>query len=392
VTTRAEHPGAAPGPRPEASSRASRVVVTLGVFLVILAALAVLALYAHRRYAERAQREALVASRARGLRVAVVQVQTTPGQRTFTLPGDVSAYNQATLYAKVSGYVRNVFVQRGQRVKRGDVLATIDSPETEKDVLTARHDAAIARINADRAERLAPSGVVAQQERDNAVAQHRVADSSLARARDVLDYTIIRAPFDGVVSARYVDPGALLPASGATAGALPVVDISDTDRLRIFVYVGQDAAPFVRAGDEVTVWQDELPDRRIPAKVTFTAGALDPRTRTMQIEVDLDNRKWELLPGTFAHVDVRVAGPSQPLVPDEAVVVRDGKTMVVAIADDRARYVPVDLGYNDGVNVRVLRGLQGGETIGLDVPVEVQDGDAVQPAETGQDGGSKGIH
>ena len=261
------------------------------------------------------------------------------------------------------------------------MLATIYSPETEKDVATARHNDEIARINAERANRLAPSGVVAVQDRDNFVASSRVARSGLGRTIDILQYLVVRAPFDGIVSARYVDPGALLPATGATTGALPIVDVSDVDRLRVFVYAGQDVAPFVRLGDETLVWQDELPERRIPATVTFTTGSLDPRTRTMQVEIDIDNTKWHLLPGTFAHVELHVAGTQSPLVPDEAVVIRDGKTMVVTIGDNRAHYVPVDLGYNDGAKVRVLRGLQGGETIGIDVPVQVQEGDPVQPTE-----------
>jgi RND family efflux transporter MFP subunit len=230
---------------------------------------------------------------------------------------------------------------------------------------------------------------VSLQDRDNAVAAKRIAEASLARAAAVHDYTTIRAPYDGVVTARYVDPGALVPAAtGATTGALPIVDVADVDHLRVFSYLGQDVAPFVHKGDEATVWQDELPTRRIAAKVTFTTGALDPRTRTMQVEVDLDNRELGVLPGTFAHVDFRVGEAPSPLIPDEAIVIRNGQTMVATIADGRAHYVPVDLGYNDGRNVRVLRGLQGGETVGLDVPVEVQEGGRVQPVEPqAKDGG-----
>ena len=99
-------------------------------------------------------------------------------------------------------------------------------------------------------------------------------------------YTRVRAPFDGIVTARYVDPGALVPAAtGSTQALLPIVDLASVDTLRVFVYVGQDAAPFIHPGDGADVWQDELPDRHIPAKVAHVAGALDPRTRTMQVEL-----------------------------------------------------------------------------------------------------------
>ena len=189
----------------------------------------------------------------------------------------------------------------------------------------------------------------------------------------------MRAPFDGIVSARYVDPGALVPsATNSTQSLLPVVDVADVSTVRVFVYVGQDVAPFAHAGDDVVVWQDELPDRRIPAKVTYLTGALDPRTRTMQVEVDIPNANWNLLPGTFLHVELHLAEAVAPLAPDEAIVVRHGKTQVVVIRDGRAHYADVDLGYNDGARVRVLRGLQGGETVGLNVPVEVEEGAPVQ--------------
>jgi membrane fusion protein, multidrug efflux system len=183
-----------------------------------------------------------------------------------------------------------------------------------------------------------------------------------------------------VVTMRYVDPGALVPAAtGGTQSALPVVDLADTDTLRVFIHVGQDVAPFVRVGDAVTIWQDEMPTKRIPAAVTYAAGALDPRNRTMQVEIDLDNRSWAMLPGTFAHVELKLASPPSPLLPDEAIVIRDGKTMTCVVKDGHAHYVPVDLGYNDGRQVAVLGGLVGGETVGVDVPVEVEEGETVQP-------------
>jgi RND family efflux transporter MFP subunit len=380
MTAQAEHP--AVGPPGQLSPRGRRIAAIVAFLVVIAAAVVVLVLRAQRRHVESAQRAELEARQSRGLRIAVTRVETTPTQRTITLPGDVHGYEQTTLYAKLAGYVREVRVERGQRVSRGQVLATIESPESAKDVSSALHDAQITKVNADRASRLAPSGVVAIQDAQNAVAAARIAQANLGRAQAVLDYTVVRAPFDGVITARYVDSGALLPAAtGSTQSALPIVDVADVDTLRIFIYVGQDVAPFVRPGDAVTLWQAELPAVRIPAAVRFTTGALDPRTRTMQVEIDLDNRKWGLLPGTFANADLRIAEPAVPLIPDAAIVIRDARTMVATVIDGRVHYVPVDLGYNDGIRVRVLQGVRGGEMIGLDVPVRVQEGEAVQIAE-----------
>jgi multidrug efflux pump subunit AcrA (membrane-fusion protein) len=169
-------------------------------------------------------------------------------------------------------------------------------------------------------------------------------------------------------------------ATGTTQSALPIVDVVRIDTVRVFVYVGQDVAPFVSTGDPATIWQDELPTRRIPAAVKFVSGALDPRTRTMQVEIDLDNRPWHVLPGTFVHVELHVTqDPPSPFVPDEAILIRDGRTAVGRIDGDRVHFVPVDVGYNDGRRVRVLRGLSGGETVAVDLPVEVRESDVVQP-------------
>jgi membrane fusion protein (multidrug efflux system) len=218
-------------------------------------------------------------------------------------------------------------------------------------------------------------GVVSQQDFDNAERDARVANANLARARDLRNYTVLRAPFAGVITARYVDPGALLPAAtSATQAALPVVDLADLDRLRIFVYVGQEAAPFVHEGDVVTLWQDEKANREIPAAITRVAGALDPRTRTMQCEIDLDNRRWGIQPGTFIHARLHLAVARLPVIPNEALAVRGGHSTVMLVENDRAHFVPVDLGPNDGKTTRVLAGLRGGETIGVNVPVEVAEG------------------
>ncbi|MCL2448130.1 MAG: efflux RND transporter periplasmic adaptor subunit [Polyangiaceae bacterium] len=379
MTTSAQAPPLGDHGRP--SPRGARQVQLIGVGMVLGAAATVTALLVFRSLEVAHQRTALEDRAARGLLVSVTRVETTAAHRSVTLPGDVRGYEQTTLYAKVSGYVRSISVERGQKVEKGELLAVIDSPETERDVESARRSAEIAHINAERADRLAPSGVVAAQDRDNAVANAHIATQGLGRAIAVQDYTNVRAPFEGVVSARYVDPGALVPAAtGATQSAMPIVDLVRVDTLRIFVYVGQDVAPFVKTGDPVTITQDELPSRRIPSKVTYVSGALDVRTRTMQVETDLDNGPWQLQPGTLVHVVLQVQqdAPS-PFVPDEAIVIRDGKTTVARVDGDRVHYVQVDLGFNDGRKVRVLRGLSGGETVAVDIPVEVQENDVIQP-------------
>jgi RND family efflux transporter MFP subunit len=388
MTAHAQAPAAHHAPAEPAGKHT--LFVVFAVVFVAIAAIAVAVLYVHHHRRVEAERAALSREVALGPKVRVTQVGTTKEPRTLSLPGDVHGFDQTTLYAKLSGYIEDIRVDRGDHVAKGQLLATIWSPETQDDVVAAEHNAAIAKITATRYDGLAPAGVVSRQEQDNAEAQQHVTQAELGRARSLQRYTRIRAPFSGIVTARYVDPGALVPAAtGSTQSSLPIVDLASIDELRIFVYLGQDAAPFVHPGDGAEIWQDELPDRRIPAKVTHVAGALDPRTRTMQVELDLDNRPWGMLPGTFAHVEIHVAEAKTPLLPADALVIRDGKTMVAEVQGDRVHYVEVDLGYNDGRSVRVLRGLAGGETIGLGVPIEVADGDVVQvvsqPPQAGQE-------
>jgi RND family efflux transporter MFP subunit len=217
---------------------------------------------------------------------------------------------------------------------------------------------------------------------DRAEGDYRMARANLLRVSSLKEYELVRAPFDGVVTARYVDPGALVPAAtSATMSAEPVVDVADISRVRVFVYVGQDAAPFIHAGDAVTLWQDETPERRLTASVTRLASALDPRTRRMLCEVDMDNHDGALMPGTFVHAKLSLSVPPSPVVPSEALTVRNGKDLVAEVDEQRrVHFVPVVPGFTDGREVRILDGLKGGETVVQVVPADLEDGELIDAA------------
>src|SRR5437868_5990952 len=145
---------------------------------------------------------------------------------------------------------------------------------------------------------------MSRQDREVADAQLGASVAALQKTRDIQRYQVIRAPFSGLVTARYADPGALIPAAtGSTQAAQPIVDLADAGRLRIAVYLGQDAAPSIHVGDKAVVWTDDQPNRRLPARVSLASGQLEPRTRTMLSEVWLDNHDAAILPGTFVHVE-----------------------------------------------------------------------------------------
>lgn len=373
--------------------RGGRLLVWIGIGLVIVSLLVVLTLVLVHRHRVAKVRGDRSGELAKGPKLTVVKVGLSRPEREISLPGEVRGFNQATLYAKTSGYVAEMRVDRGDRVKAGDILAVIESPEVKDDVLSAESNREITKRTAQRLDSLSGMGVVSMIDRDNAVNAARRADADLKRARTLADYTLVRAPFDGVVTSRYVDLGALVPAATSTTQqAQPVVDVAQIDMVRVFVYVGQDAAQFVKAGDQVAIYEDERPSQRVPATVTRVSGALDPRTRTMQCEVDVDNRKWHLIPGTFVHVRLTVDIPSTPVVPNETLVTRDGTPHVAIVDQNKVHYRAVEVGNNDGKTTRIESGLVGGELVGMNVPVQVDDDQLVQPVEAkskGAGGGSE---
>lgn len=361
----AEHPRAA-----------RRLLVALGVVALLAVAGAVaLSIASHRR--EAAQREALAREADAGPRVLVATAARPSGERTVSLPGDVRAFLQATVYARVSGYVRDMRVDKGDRVRRGQVLAVVESPEADQQVSSARSTLEVRRRNADRARRLGPRGIISQQELDQALADLQVAQADVRRLEALRGYEVVRAPFDGVVTTRYVDPGAL---TNATASGAPIVDVSDAARVRVLVNVGQDVAPFVRLGDEGEITLDQHPEARVHAAVRRVADALDVRTRTMLVELwpegDLPVR---LAPGLFVHVDLRVSIPPLPSIPAEALVSRGERMQVALVQDRKLHFVDVEPGTNDGRMVQVRRGLQGGEVVALSPPSDLGEGAPVQP-------------
>jgi membrane fusion protein (multidrug efflux system) len=316
----------------------------------------------------------------RGPRVRVARVVGSPANRELVLQGEARPFLSVTLYAKVSGYLTNLRVDKGDRVKARQVIATISSPELDQQFAGAVADATNKRINADRVNALAPSGVVSKQETDLARANADVAEATQAAINAQRDYRTLRAPFDGVVTARFADPGTLIQsAANAQTGAVPVVTVSKTDRLRVYVYLDQGSAALVRVGDPAEVRVPELPGFVRKAEVSRLTGELAPRTRTMLTEVDVDNADGALLAGSFVRVSLHVKTTPLPEIPVEALVSRHDKLFVPIVADDsHVHYRPVGVGDDDGKNVRILEGVKVGERVALNVGDELEDGAPIQ--------------
>lgn len=303
--------------------------------------------------------------------------------RFVTLPGTVRANQQATLYAKVGGYVTRVVVDKGDRVKTGDILAEIEVPELIADRKKIEAGLKVAEIDLNRlreARDKAPD-LVLPQALDAAQGRLDEAKASLERIDTLLGFAKITAPFDGVVTARLVDPGAFVPAatSGSPAQTAALFTVMDFSTVRVQVPMTELEVPLVAKGEPVQVLPESLPGRSFAAVVSRMSYALDDATKTMLVEADLANPSLELRPGMYAQVKVGVEQHTNTLVvPAAALVTEKAATAVFKLVDGKARRTPVKAGFNDGQRVEVLSGVTEGETVLVPAKLPLADGQPVK--------------
>jgi membrane fusion protein, multidrug efflux system len=348
----------------------------LGIVLASVVVLAILGtgfVFFRRHRAVGKEKQKLTQQQGQGPKVLVAKVSMPKPERAVTMPGDVRAFVDVGVFPRVNGYLRQVKVDKGDRVKQGDILAVVESPETDQQVAAARSALRLRAVLAARARRLAPSGVISKSELDNAVEGERSAQADYKRTRALQDYEIVRAPYAGTITARNVDPGALVSATTA------LFELADPSRLRIDAYVAQDIAQFVKPGDLVEITQDEQPGVTIHAAISRLSDALDPRTRTMLAEIWLDNTKAAVSVGVFVHVTLHVKVPPMAVVPSNAIMSRADKNLVAVVQDNKVHLQPVVTGLDDGKVVQIREGVQAGQTVALDVPSELGEGAPIQP-------------
>jgi membrane fusion protein, multidrug efflux system len=347
--------------------------------LVVAAAVVAGAVILHFTHVSSA-RAALAQDQAKGPEVRVIQAGLGGGMRDITILADVRPYQEATLYAKVSGYLGKIPVDKGDMVKAGQLLATIESEETDAQYASAAADLANKKLIAQRYDQLARQNAIAMQQKDQADADARVAQATLNQYATLKSYERLVAPFDGKITARFADPGALVQnATTSQTSSQPVVTISDDRKLRIDAFVQQQDAPFVHPGDDADIVDAANPSRKIAAKVWRVSGALDQRTRTMLVEVLLDNPDQTLLSGSFAYMTLHVPHPSATQIPVGALITR-GPDQFIAVVDSgsRLRFVKVQVASTDGDAVTLAQGLKPGTRIAVDLPDEALDGGSVQ--------------
>jgi RND family efflux transporter MFP subunit len=311
--------------------------------------------------------------------VSIIRAKPGETNQELVLPGNVQAFMDTPIYARTNGYLKRWYADIGSRVKGGQLLAEIDTPEVDDQLQQARAELAnakaayaLAASTAQRWEGLLQSNSVSHQETEEKLADTKVkkavldsATSNVARLEKLQAYQKIYAPFSGVITARNIDVGALIDAGSGGGPSKELFHIAATDKMRVYVSVPQaysrDAAPGTAA--ELTL--TEYPDRRFKGVLVRTSSAIDAASRTLNVEVEVDNHTGELLPGAYAQVHFKLKNSNKALVlPVNALLFRaEGLQVATVGKDDRVALNKVTLGRDFGTTVEVVSGLNGDEVV-----------------------------
>lgn len=301
-------------------------------------------------------------SSAAGVPVQTLQVQRRDLAHTLTLPGNVSPWLQATLYAKIPGYLKWMGADKGDVVKKGQLLAVLDAPEVEQQLQQAEADYHIKQVTFERMRNVWKENpdVIAKQDVDLAEAAAQAAKHLRDSRKSMLEYAKVSAPFDGILTSRFADPGAFIPAAtGSATQTVPLFTIMEIDTIRVYVSVPQEAALMAKPGIPALLTARELPDQTVRGTITRTTTALDPSTRSLLVEIDLPNPDHRLRPGMFVTATLILEEHPRALaLPPAALVTYNSSTSVFVIEGGRAKQVAVKTGLDDGEWVEIIEGLQ----------------------------------
>ena len=340
--------------------------------------------------------------------VRVIRAGRGDVSRTITLPATVEAFEVAPLHAKVSGYLKEIAVDIGDRVSRDQVLAVLDVPEMQGEYAAAEARRAEARAQQAKAEAdlvlqqlmvqrhrgLRTRGAVTQQDLDEAEAKYlaakatvtltraqvQSAEAELERLRALMEYTRIKAPFDGIVVERHADPGALIQAATSSASIAPMLTVAHVAQVRVFLDVPEREVPLVDHNDRATFAPTALDGATFSGQLTRFAGALNPSTGTMRTEVDFANPDGRLYPGMYGMLTLSLDTHHDAVTIPAAALARDksGAAYVYTVTDGVARRTPVQTGIDDGIRIEIVAGLSGDEPCILGASGAVTDGAAVR--------------
>ncbi len=325
--------------------------------------------------------------------VDVVHATTMNAASDLVLPGSLEAYVDSPIYARTDGYLKKWYRDIGSRVKQGELLADIETPEVDQqlqqaraDLTTAQANLSLSTITAARYQDLLKTDSVSKQEVDNAngdlAAKKSIvqsADANLRRLEELESFKHVYAPFSGVITQRNVDTGTLINAGNGGTGK-SLFDLAQIDPLRVFVAVPQTYAPSVRVGQRACLVLAEFTGKTFCGGVARTADAMDPATRTLRTEVDVPNGSGVLLPGSYAevHFDLKISGDRLSL-PVNALLFRpDGTMAAIVTPDDHIELKRLIIGRDFGSSVEVLQGLDASDAVVINPPDSLESGEIVR--------------
>jgi RND family efflux transporter MFP subunit len=329
--------------------------------------------------------------------VIAVAPKTGASTDTFTLPGNVTAYTDSPIYARTSGYLTKWYYDIGSHVKKGALLAEIATPELDQQLTQAQAELGTAEANAKNAQSqaqryqgLVQTNAVSQQDTETFTNQAtatasavKSAQANVERLKQLQSFEKVYAPFDGVVTARSIDTGQLID----TGVAKELFHMQALRTLRVYTNVPQMYSANLKRGTKIDITFPEYPGRNFEGTLVRTAEAIDPSSRTLLVEIDVDNRKGELMPGSLTQVHFKAPGVHTFIVPASAIIFRRQGTQLGILGDNNiAHLVPVTIGQDDGTTIQIVSGLKEGDRVIQDPPDSLIEGEKVSPQDSDTQG------
>jgi RND family efflux transporter MFP subunit len=393
MTTPSTHQtGTPPAPAPQPIPRGIRITAIILVVLVLCGV-------AYRLIGRATDEHELAAvTRANSTPTVRIVYPTISGTSSeIALPGNTQAFDDTPIYARTSGYLKQWFVDIGQHVTKGQLMATIETPELDEqlqvaqaDLKSTQADLNLANTTSERYQNLLKSDSVSKQETDVAVsgaaakrAAMQAAEANVRRLQQLQSFEKIYAPYSGIVTQRNTDIGDLIDSGSSTTNstAKELFRIASVQELRIFVAVPEVYAPDIRNGDTAILTLDEYPNQVFTGKVARNSGAIDPGSRTLNVEVDVDNRDAKLLPGAYVFVHFKVPQQSRELsIPSNTLLFRSEGLQVGLVQNGHVHLQHVTIGKDHGKSVEIATGLSSSDQVILDPSDSLAEGQAVQVA------------
>src|SRR5271167_3959152 len=386
-------PEITPPPKlPPAPPRTALLLIGLVLLLLVIGGVIAMLIRIHDDHvlANETERESIPT-------VAVIHPTAENPDEDVVLPGSLQAFEESPIYARTNGYLLRWYKDIGSRVSQGELLADIDTPEVDQELMQARATRQqvaaqmdLAKINADRYVGLRTTDSVSQQEADQQASGYQqakanldAADANVRRLEQLESFKHVYAPFSGVLTKRNVDPGALINAGGT---GKELFDIAKVDPLRVFVSVPQNYAPAIKTGMPASVILQEFPGEKFSGTVVRTAESIDPTTRTLLTEVDVPNRDGRLLPGSFGEVHFRPGIDVQRLtIPVNAMLFRqEGPRVAVVGSDGKVHLRTITIGKDYGATLEILGGVELEDRVIINPADSIEEGQQVNVAPSNQ--------